>query len=263
MDRNQNRWLLSQATEDQTDEFQLEATPEDPYVESELDAAVELASPLVDEIDSPLVLIANRHLKDTAEATVERGSLIFDGSSDKPLVRLRVREMSEGQLTCPECGGHHGKGRLMFRAARLGAPFLLMQVIPTLLEFCPDGEDPQSKPLRGRRMITFTDSRQARQGWQRPCSEMRSETACVRPSTTSWRAERTSVHAPNIAICFRKSLNTRRTLKKPRAQGSKAAWGQEAGAGEIHAEACLVRRLGRAPVDPRGGHQAVGAQPLP
>ncbi|MBK9199174.1 DEAD/DEAH box helicase [Candidatus Skiveiella danica] len=160
MDRNQNRWLLSQATEDQTDEFQLEATPEDPYVESELDAAVELASPLVDEIDSPLVLIANRHLKDTAEATVERGSLIFDGSSDKPLVRLRVREMSEGQLTCPECGGHHGKGRLMFRAARLGAPFLLMQVIPTLLEFCPDGEDPQSKPLRGRRMITFTDSRQ-------------------------------------------------------------------------------------------------------
>ena len=63
-------------------------------------------------------------------------------------------------MTCPECGGHHGNGQLMFRSARLGAPFLLMQVIPTLLEFCPDGDDPNAKPMRGRRMITFTDSRQ-------------------------------------------------------------------------------------------------------
>ena len=107
-----------------------------------------------------MVLIANRHLQNTGEATIDIGSQILDSQSDLPKVKVRIREMDGGQLTCPECGGHHGQGKLMFRAARLGAPFLMMQVIPTLLEFSPDGEDALNKPLRGRRMITFTDSRQ-------------------------------------------------------------------------------------------------------
>ncbi|CAV18548.1 DEAD/DEAH box helicase [Vibrio atlanticus] len=67
--------------------------------------------------------------------------------------------------TCCSCnfeGYNHGSP---FRRAMLGAPFYIANVVPTLLEFCPDivadgPEGPQSLPARGRRLITFTDSRQ-------------------------------------------------------------------------------------------------------
>lgn len=185
--------LLRQDTGEQADDFQLvEEVPEtgeaagvDSGVESDTDSG-ELA-----EQPPALVLIANRHLKETAEATVEHQTQIFDGDATKPLVKLRVREMNEGRLTCPECGGYHGEGRLMFRAARLGAPFLLMQVIPTLMEFCPDGEDPQNKPLRGRRMITFTDSRQ---GTARMAASLQrdAERNCLRSAVYQYLASRSN-----------------------------------------------------------------------
>lgn len=144
-----------------THEFKLEAVTEE---DSESPVTIEDTEDLVEQErspqDSPLVLIANRHLQGTAEATIEIGTQILDSHTDLPKVKVRIKEMDGEQLTCPECGGHHGQGKLMFRPARLGAPFLLMQVIPTVLEFCPDGDDALNKPLRGRRMITFTDSRQ-------------------------------------------------------------------------------------------------------
>lgn len=77
---------------------------------------------------------------------------------------VTVNEDGDEALVCPECDGHKGDGMTFFRRAVLGAPFLLSEIIPTLLEFCPDIDDKEIKPLerpcRGRRMITFTDSRQ-------------------------------------------------------------------------------------------------------
>lgn len=73
------------------------------------------------------------------------------------------------ELTCSRCEFGGAKQGLPFRRALLGAPFYIANVVPTLLEFCPDfdSEDdknskigPQSLPARGRRLITFTDSRQ-------------------------------------------------------------------------------------------------------
>ncbi|MEM0514269.1 DEAD/DEAH box helicase [Pseudoalteromonas sp. YIC-827] len=72
----------------------------------------------------------------------------------------------EKQQTCVGCGFEGYSGSSPFRRAILGAPFYIANVVPTLLEFCPDisvksGEPgPQSLPARGRRLITFTDSRQ-------------------------------------------------------------------------------------------------------
>lgn len=152
---------LVQDTQEMIDEFELEAVAEEGTgspTENESEESVTDQKKF--EMATSVVLIANRHTKDTVEATIEIGSQILDSQSDLPKVTVRISEMNEGKLTCPECGGYHGQGKLMFRAARLGAPFLLMQVIPTMLEFCPDGDDPLNKPLRGRRMITFTDSRQ-------------------------------------------------------------------------------------------------------
>lgn len=161
VDSQSGSLTVIQDIEEITDEFKLEAVAEE---DSENAAPSEASEDLVvqegSRQNSPLVLIANRHLLETGEATIDIGTRILDSHTDLPKVKVRIKEMDEEQLTCPECGGHHGQGKLMFRPARLGAPFLLMQVIPTVLEFCPDGDDALNKPLRGRRMITFTDSRQ-------------------------------------------------------------------------------------------------------
>jgi DEAD/DEAH box helicase domain-containing protein len=74
--------------------------------------------------------------------------------------------------SCCECGFAGYSSGTPFRRAMLGAPFYIANVVPTLLEFSPDYIEsdekkgakkevgPQSLPARGRRLITFTDSRQ-------------------------------------------------------------------------------------------------------
>lgn len=66
------------------------------------------------------------------------------------------------------CGYKGYKGASPFRRAMLGGPFYVTNAVPTVLEYCQDFKDeeartdygPQSLPARGRRLITFTDSRQ-------------------------------------------------------------------------------------------------------
>jgi DEAD/DEAH box helicase domain-containing protein len=64
-----------------------------------------------------------------------------------------------GTLACPTCGSKDGKGK-GFRPARLGAPFFLGVSVPTLLEHTPVSKSAEPRPYGGRRLITFTDSRQ-------------------------------------------------------------------------------------------------------
>lgn len=68
---------------------------------------------------------------------------------------------------CWECQSQGRSGSDFLRGAYLGAPFYLTGIVPTVLEFCPDpskselgGRSPEELPGRGRRVITFTDSRQ-------------------------------------------------------------------------------------------------------
>ena len=74
---------------------------------------------------------------------------------------------SEHFACCSVCE-HAASGSSRFlRRAYLGAPFYVANAVPTLLEFCPDpdksdteGRSPEELPGRGRKLITFTDSRQ-------------------------------------------------------------------------------------------------------
>ena len=77
------------------------------------------------------------------------------------------KSMNESQQCC-ECG-YSGRGQYSkaLRRGLLGAPFYTANEVPTVLEYCPDIEvdkeskiGPNSVPGRGRRLITFTDSRQ-------------------------------------------------------------------------------------------------------
>ncbi|MDH1169162.1 DEAD/DEAH box helicase [Pantoea agglomerans] len=66
------------------------------------------------------------------------------------------------------CSYRGASGKQPFRRALLGGPFYVTNIVPTVLEYCEDfiseegkeGVGPDSLPGRGRRLITFTDSRQ-------------------------------------------------------------------------------------------------------
>lgn len=68
---------------------------------------------------------------------------------------------------CSHCGYSGHSNQDFLRKAYLGAPFFIANAVPTILEFCPDpdkedcdGRSPEELPGRGRKLITFTDSRQ-------------------------------------------------------------------------------------------------------
>jgi DEAD/DEAH box helicase domain-containing protein len=106
------------------------------------------------------VLIANRNLPDSGIEHIRKSDGTFVERSDAESVSLVLRELGPEGLVCPECGKSSARFDDLFRTARVGAPFYLGGVLPTLLEFAPDGDHPADKTSRGRRLLTFTDSRQ-------------------------------------------------------------------------------------------------------
>lgn len=77
-------------------------------------------------------------------------------------VRVHLRLPEKDGMQCPVCKEWERSGRpCLFQPIRVGAPFLLSTAIPALLEPLPPmtgGQEP--RPLQGKRLITFTDSRQ-------------------------------------------------------------------------------------------------------
>jgi len=153
------RRLLHPKSYNAVDEFELDFEAEEEELSSD-------EQKLDDEaIQSPetKVLIVNRNLENTRVEVIEKQSRqyveIDDG--DNTLRMIVQGDAGEG-LTCPCCGGG-GEGnrrRRLFQEARIGAPFSLGIILPTLLEYAPDGEKPADHPYRGRRLLTFNDSRQ-------------------------------------------------------------------------------------------------------
>jgi len=89
------------------------------------------------------------------------------GLTENEVVEVSINDVDEvcSNQDCQNKGRHLSSP---FRRAMLGSPFYVANAVPTVLESCPDFEDednkpeygPQSLPGRGRRLITFTDSRQ-------------------------------------------------------------------------------------------------------
>ncbi|MCG8537787.1 MAG: DEAD/DEAH box helicase [Pseudomonadales bacterium] len=80
---------------------------------------------------------------------------------------LQVKHANDGDASCWDCGHSHGDGKEFYRRTYLGGPFYVANAVPTVLEYCPDpskqdleGKSPEELPGRGRKLITFTDSRQ-------------------------------------------------------------------------------------------------------
>jgi DEAD/DEAH box helicase domain-containing protein len=105
------------------------------------------------------MLIVNHPLNGTEELCIQRSDRrIVERPTQGALQVIACEDAGEG-LQCPACTGVSRRERY-FRKARIGAPFLLGVILPTLLEFAPDADEPQDLPYRGRRLLTFSDSRQ-------------------------------------------------------------------------------------------------------
>ncbi|CAI1209983.1 DEAD/DEAH box helicase [Serratia fonticola] len=137
--------LLDQSQQ-QVDEFSLD---EDTADESE-------------QVEDPNLLsqtlICNRPVNYSYPEFLERTTqkLMFDGPKDS-YIELQIFRSKKNE--CPCCGANQ-QGRRLLRHARIGTPFTLSTVIGTLLEFCPQDPEPFGKPFQGRKLISFTDSRQ-------------------------------------------------------------------------------------------------------
>lgn len=142
--------ILKQASPYAGDEFSLQDDRDDDVPEPEDtqysgQQAVVLTSASVEGYqDIPLDL-------DSAELGALNGSSM-----------ITVQASTEAGSACAQCGesGHRPAGFL--RKCYLGAPFYVSNAVPTVLEFCsdPEGMSPETLPGRGRKLITFTDSRQ-------------------------------------------------------------------------------------------------------
>lgn len=109
------------------------------------------------------VLIVNRPSKDdrapVGELHIVRDSCRLADPSDTTL-RILASEENCSVLRCPGCGADDSPDKPSWEYSRVGAPFLLGNILPTLLEYAPDGNKPAEHPYRGRRLLTFNDSRQ-------------------------------------------------------------------------------------------------------
>ena len=103
-----------------------------------------------------------------AQATHQNVGLADDGELDLlghrgQLINLRLPEAADDHLRCFVCreSSRSAVPLDLFRPVRIGAPFLLTSTTPVLLNAMPSRSDSTTlRPLDGRRLITFTDSRQ-------------------------------------------------------------------------------------------------------
>jgi len=104
-------------------------------------------------------LIATESADDVARYRVDpRSGEVFDHDLPNGTPVSVIFKDETGRFVCPLCGGGESMLGDQFRSARVGAPFLLNVAIPTLLEHTPPLDT--SRPMDGRRIITFSDSRQ-------------------------------------------------------------------------------------------------------
>jgi len=147
--------LVHYQSQSALDEFELEIEPG--QAQEVDDSETELT--VKDSVSLHRVLLVNQMLPHTGSLDVNRNSrLICDPDGDS--LQLTVQEEDAGGLVCPACEAKESPRNQLLQHSRLGAPFMISNILPTLLEFAPDGDKPLDHPCRARRLLTFNDSRQ-------------------------------------------------------------------------------------------------------
>lgn len=145
-------WLRPRRSDLAEDEFQQELEPldEDETEDAETETQPDQTKQL------PRLVTSHKLATQKNWGLSQDGQLDIQGKTGNSIHLLNVVK------ECPVCSAKENskKPNSLFRPVRVGAPFLLSTAIPALLEpLSPmKGDDP--RPFGGRRLITFTDSRQ-------------------------------------------------------------------------------------------------------
>ncbi|MDC7241224.1 MAG: DEAD/DEAH box helicase [Spirochaetales bacterium] len=90
---------------------------------------------------------------------------VIGSTSGSKVIKINMSYKKEAK--CFSCKHTGLDGYDFYKMSYLGAPFYIANAVPTILEYCPDpdkkdcnGRSPSELPGRGRKLITFTDSRQ-------------------------------------------------------------------------------------------------------
>ena len=108
---------------------------------------------------------ARRLILGGPESRISEGPLGFDPSTgaigfEDGEIQVHTIKEDGSRLRCACCGSVERADTNVFRPLRLSAGFYLGVAIPSLLEHLPVEDSSVKLPMGGRRMITFTDSRQ-------------------------------------------------------------------------------------------------------
>lgn len=153
---DRGEWLRPADSVQDADEFQLDLEA----LEEPGDEALEEEAAASPSIGLRRLVVPPR-TGEAVEYLDKDGRLLGEGEAGIA-VSLQVPD-PEQRICCPTCGAKERGGWPLFRPARIGAPFLLQTAIPEILgQVSPMDSGPGSRPrpLAGRRLIAFTDSRQ-------------------------------------------------------------------------------------------------------
>ena len=147
------RTLRPRTTRAEVDEFQLEVdAPEDEERADDTGAGTSAVHP------GDRRLITNIGT-DTEEVALSANTWDVSLVSAPVCVSVAAPDDADSPLRCRRCGARESRDPL-FRPLRMGAPFLLSTVTPTVLEHTPRTARSNDVPSGGRRLLAFSDSRQ-------------------------------------------------------------------------------------------------------
>lgn len=136
---------ISQIRRNNIDEFELnQEQPED--TEEDQDNPTSLDR----------ILIYQRPVDNCIDYRINTEGKLGENPINYP-VRIYYNDQEE---SCSNCSFKGSKTQETMRGAYLGMPFYISNLIPSLLDHIRDGNNPLNQPYRGRRLLTFTDSRQ-------------------------------------------------------------------------------------------------------
>ena len=148
----QHKNHLIQVPRQSVDEFSLQL---DVDMEPETDEESPIED-LKENTESNICILAD---KASTDLTYELTLSLTNHSLGEVDNSITINIVAEDE-TCGSCNFGSSKYISAFRRCLLGTPFYVSNTVPTILEFCQDGKRPLESPARGRRLITFTDSRQ-------------------------------------------------------------------------------------------------------
>ncbi len=134
-----------------------------PFLDKEFE--IEIEEDLEENLDSSTqstqstILIANRMYHNTGPMSSSKYSSENLQPGDSCVVII-VYDQGDCDAVCPHCLGKASLKNDKLRRAMIGVSFTQAQMLPVLLEFASDADNPKDKPYRGRRVLSFTDSRQ-------------------------------------------------------------------------------------------------------